>query len=292
MDINFHLGRNIKELRKKMNLSQKELAEGICSQAYISQIEKGEVSLSADYLFLIAHRLNTGIRYLLELSYFPRMDYIYEVINIIRTKTKNKQFKEVLEMIQTERKNPLFEKDIHNKQFLLWHEAICLYYLENSSVKALTLLDKAIDLTNIKDNFTERELEILLSKGIIFSEQKNFEEAIEVYHLCLKKLKNLPQMKDYKIHIRILYNLTKTLTDYNKLKIALEYVDQGIQACIKQESLYLLPELFFQKGRIHKSLLDYKNCINNMEKAKFLFEITNRTQYNDAIDEIILNIYN
>ena len=167
---------------------------------------------------MIAKRLNVDIKYLIDLAYLPRIDYVNEVINSIRTKTRDKQFKEVLELIKTEKKNPLFEEDIYNKQFLIWHEAICLNYLEKKADKALLLLDEAINLTKINDSFSEREIEILLSKGIIFSEQKNYEEAIEVYQVCLRNLKNLTQLNDFQIQIRILYNLTKTLIDYEKRK--------------------------------------------------------------------------
>ena len=37
------IGQRIRELRKSLKLSQEELAEGICTQAQISKIEKGDV---------------------------------------------------------------------------------------------------------------------------------------------------------------------------------------------------------------------------------------------------------
>jgi len=42
------LGKIIPELRKSLGLTQKQLAESICTQALISRIERGEVMPSAD----------------------------------------------------------------------------------------------------------------------------------------------------------------------------------------------------------------------------------------------------
>ena len=47
------VGKKIKELRKQIGLSQEELAEGICTQAQISKIEKGVVYPYATTLSLI-----------------------------------------------------------------------------------------------------------------------------------------------------------------------------------------------------------------------------------------------
>lgn len=42
----------IKTKRKELKLSQKTLAEGICTQTVISRIEKGEITPSVDIFFL------------------------------------------------------------------------------------------------------------------------------------------------------------------------------------------------------------------------------------------------
>nr|WP_079504869.1 helix-turn-helix transcriptional regulator [Mesobacillus jeotgali] len=44
-EFNFkNLGDTIHTIRVKLNVTQKELAKGICSQSQISKIEKGEIS--------------------------------------------------------------------------------------------------------------------------------------------------------------------------------------------------------------------------------------------------------
>ena len=47
----------IKTKRKELKLSQKALAEGICTQTIISRIEKGEITPSVDIFFKIIKKL-------------------------------------------------------------------------------------------------------------------------------------------------------------------------------------------------------------------------------------------
>ncbi|MGI6175448.1 MAG: helix-turn-helix transcriptional regulator [Christensenellales bacterium] len=56
-----HIGNIIKECRCKAGLSQKELAERICSPKYIYYIEKGERTPSTELLRLISDKLNTDL---------------------------------------------------------------------------------------------------------------------------------------------------------------------------------------------------------------------------------------
>lgn len=60
------MGRRIKELRKACGLTQQELAEGIITRSYISQIEKGLITPSYDTLNKLAPRLNCTVEGLLK----------------------------------------------------------------------------------------------------------------------------------------------------------------------------------------------------------------------------------
>jgi len=55
------VGQRIKELRKASKLTQQELAEGVVTRSYISQIEKGLIQPSYDTLEKLARRLNVTV---------------------------------------------------------------------------------------------------------------------------------------------------------------------------------------------------------------------------------------
>ncbi len=55
------IGNEIKRIRKQKKMTQKELCEGICSQAEISKIENGRNSPTIDLLQQIAKRLRVPL---------------------------------------------------------------------------------------------------------------------------------------------------------------------------------------------------------------------------------------
>ncbi|MDR4347203.1 hypothetical protein FOR87_29235, partial [Bacillus anthracis] len=75
------------------------------------------------------------------------------------------------------------EKNLNNfrmkedKQFLIWHEAIAIYRVNNLIKTALTLLNNAlkITVTNI-DFLTEREIDIMQTMAIFHAENKEYKE--------------------------------------------------------------------------------------------------------------------
>ncbi len=62
----FQFGTKVKTVRKHRNMSQTELADGLCSQALISRIEKTEVIPNALLLKSICNKLNVSVDWILE----------------------------------------------------------------------------------------------------------------------------------------------------------------------------------------------------------------------------------
>ena len=51
------LATRLKNRRKELKMSQRELAEGICKQGQISRLESGEFTPGADFLHALAKKL-------------------------------------------------------------------------------------------------------------------------------------------------------------------------------------------------------------------------------------------
>ncbi|OOR48761.1 DNA-binding protein, partial [Bacillus pseudomycoides] len=61
---------------------------------------------------------------------------------------------------------------------------------------------------------------------------------------------------------------------------AIKYSDMGIKLAININSLYLLGELYFEKGsNLLKLEHPQKDGLNDIKKALFIFELTERKQY-------------
>lgn len=205
------LGAKIKEMRKRFYISQYDLSTGICTQAYISKIEKGDVYPSADTLMKIADKLGISISLLLDISNIPRHEYIIDVITQIREAVYDRNYDLVKEIITSE-KNNKFVNDAKFRQFLTWHEAICFFYKDGNFNQAIKTLDNAIRLTSSKGKvYGEREVEILISKGNLYTDNNNYEMALKTYKSALSHLKNIPRLENIYIPVRLYYNLSRCL---------------------------------------------------------------------------------
>lgn len=269
------LGKIIKDLRQQIGLSQAELAEGICSQAQISKLETGDEYPYSNTLYEISKKLGVDMNYFFNKIDSPNVDYVDEVKTIIRKFIRNRDYLSISYILNKEKKSQLFQTTI-NKQFILWHEGICNYYLKKNKLLAIEQLLEAIDLTKTKDQFLrENEIEIYLSMAVIYDDEKEHGKAAEIYFEILSKIIQLPQLKNYDVNIRVLYGLSRVLVQIDRYDESIEYAKKGVNLCLNKESLYLLGELLFmvgyglsRKGKKKESMSYYKDSINifNLEK--------------------------
>lgn len=289
------IGEGIKQLRKFLGISQRELAKGICSQAQISKIENGNEIPSALILFLISKKLKVEMSFFFELSENPRLDYVKDVTDMISLAKRKRDYETIFELVKREKNNPLFISNLVYKQYILWHEGICTYYLEKNNIKALELLNQSLKITFTEESLLqEREVEILNSIAIIHKDNCEYEKAVNLYKKALNSLKYLPQVKDPLIKVKILYSLSKTFTDGGDFKQSLIYCDQGIEECRRAESFFLLGELHYQKGSNLYRLGHFKEGIEIINKSKNIFEIQGNYKFIDLVEEqkqLLVNSY-
>ncbi|MDA1673407.1 helix-turn-helix domain-containing protein, partial [Bacillus cereus] len=171
----YDLGITIKELRIKKNISQSELCHGICSQSQISKIEKGVIYPSSILLYQLSERLGIDPNNIFALTQNKKLKYIENVKCVMKDCIRQHQYKELYEIVTKEKNLNNFRMK-EDKQFLIWHEAIAIYRVNNSIKTALTLLNNAlkITVTNI-DFLTEREIDIMQTMAIFHVENKKGE---------------------------------------------------------------------------------------------------------------------
>ncbi|WP_415829919.1 helix-turn-helix domain-containing protein, partial [Bacillus wiedmannii] len=166
------LGNTIKELRIKKNISQSELCHGICSQSQISKIEKGVIYPSSILLYQLSERLGVDPNNIFALTQNKKLKYIENVKYVIKDCIRQHQYTELYEIVTKEKNLNNFQTK-EDKQFLLWHEAIAIYLVNNSIKSALTLLNNALKLTLTNIDFlSEREIDIMQTMAIFHAENK------------------------------------------------------------------------------------------------------------------------
>jgi transcriptional regulator with XRE-family HTH domain len=285
------IGEVVREIRKYLNISQTELSKGICTQALISKIEKGEVIPSAEILYYITKRLGITLDYFFDRMENPRFNYVQEFFYQIRKLIRERNYEEVSRLIKAERTNPIF-KNRENQQFLTWHEGICAYYLEHNVEKSLELLYAALNLAASAENYTEKEIEILNSIGIIYSEEGYYEEAIDLFKTAIEHMNSMAFVQDHTIYLRLYYNYAKLLTLRGDYISSLEYCEKGILLCLQHEYLYLFGELHYQKGENLLLLQKKEAALEFFQKSLKIFEIQQNSIFIEYVQKRLSEAFN
>ena len=274
------IGQRIRELRKSLKLSQEELAEGICTQAQISKIEKGDVYPYANTLYLISQKLGVDVNYFFEIGSTPRLDYVNEVARQLKLARKNLDYHEMVKIIKTEENNPLFTQNGKNLQLILWHKAICEDALNGDTNKAIELLQTAIDLTHTSDKvWTEREIEFLLSMGTIYFHDDQIEKALEIYKAAKDYLTQLAFISDHTLLPRLNYNIARVYTRQMNYEKSISICKQGIKFCIDKDNLFPIGELHYQISYNYEKLGKITKALPYLNKAIMIFELLELKTY-------------
>ncbi|WP_078596165.1 helix-turn-helix domain-containing protein [Evansella clarkii] len=272
--MDYTLGDRIRDLREHLNMSQRELCRDICTQGLISRIETNTATPTAPVLHQIAVRLGVDLNYFFDDISRDGLNYVKEVMNTIDKYIRDQEYEQVMEIVELEKDNPLFNKK-HLQQYLLWREGICVYYLHNDADHALELLDNAFNMGKSEKKFSEVEIDILASKAIIYSLIKKLDDAANIYRKIIRDVTSLRVVQNKRLVIRVLYNASRNAYDRHEYGEALDYINKALNTCIKEQQLYLLGHILFQKG---STLFRYdpaekETCIKLLEEALWVYEL-------------------
>lgn len=282
------LGKKLKSIRESLGMSQRQASKGICAQAYISKIENGDIHPSAEILRMLSERYNTDISFLLDISNTPRHDYIIEVFSQIREAVYQRDYALIKEIIDKEISNKQFSKPKH-MQFLIWHRGICAYYEDKDIEKALQFLEEALHLTlsPTKMYFSEREIEIMISKGNIYTDCQDYPAGLTIFKDALNHFRSLPNITNKYLPVRLFYNYARALRYSKEYTLSLKICDEGIQSTKINKLLYLRGDLYFQKGINYKALNDITQAIENFELAEMVYTIESNTSSLELAQEML-----
>ncbi|GAA0501190.1 helix-turn-helix domain-containing protein [Salinibacillus aidingensis] len=288
MLISGNIGEKIKDLREFYGISQKDLCKGICSQAYISRLEKGEINVSADLLFMLSRRLGIEVNFFFENYKSSRSEYVSVTMDEIRDAIQDRDYKHVDEIVELELSNPLFKDNLEGRQFLLWHKGICKYELGKSVERAMFYIDEALScsLTTNK-NYSQREIEILLTKAIILHNTKQYKSSKDIYLELLSALNKNIYITDEKIFVKSYYNFTRLLVDLKEFDEAIKNAKSGLRHAKKNELLFLQGDLYFQIGRCYELMNDYNAAQENYQLSSHCFYLSEHTELYDLSTEAL-----
>lgn len=266
-------GNLIKSKRKELGLTQIELSEGICTQALISRIEKGDIIPQDSILQQLGTRLQLDDKELNSLAYKTKYDNeMLEVKKEIRRALTRRDYEYIEKTLE---QNKLLINNINNENdqaFFTWVDASLqdkLYHQKDNALKIL----KKIPLFNL-DN--ELAIEILNAIGVIYYQWDDFKEALNVFQHAVNMIE---KDIDYMVQTKILFNYALTLEEFDEDKKALDYIIQAIDRLVVEDSMYLLGDLYHTKGYILRKLGHLQEAKKSNQLALSIFEIQNNNKF-------------
>ncbi|MCD8798117.1 helix-turn-helix domain-containing protein [Mammaliicoccus sciuri] len=278
------LGTTIKKKRSTLGLTQKQLAEGICTQSQISKIEKDEVVPLANLLYDISKRLNTSIDVLMgDMSINSNEITIQKQIHKLLLQ---RNYNEIAVFIKTiDKSNWSYQGEV----FLEWIEIII-----NIKLKSEIAINKLLSLYETNINFIDNELKanILNSIGIAYKQEKNYEQAKEYFLLAKSTLTQDAFNEDLKL--KILYNLSNILFELKEWKNLYENCLEAINFSYEFNSMIVLPELIYSKNysifnsSFSQDFIDFEE----LNIALYLSKKQNKTEVYNLLNNLLTNINN
>ncbi|OAT80952.1 hypothetical protein A6P54_13210 [Bacillus sp. MKU004] len=280
------LGKEISRLRKQNAMTQKELARDVCTQAALSQIERGQTTPALETIFFLSLKLNKPISHFLQYVLDDNVDYINETVLFIEELAFEQRFNDVHRLTHKELLTMESSGRTWFEQYLRWMNAISSYRLKRvdypSTVSLLKdLLKEEYTLLNHKGFL---RFKILNSLALIYGENNHLTSSLLYYNKALKgewkeampSLLRQPEI----YRLRILYNKAKTLYDMKKYDEALATVIQGINESRENENISMLGNFYYYQGQCYEQMNEDRPIIEEAYRnAEFIYGFLGKEKY-------------
>ncbi|WP_294744834.1 helix-turn-helix domain-containing protein [uncultured Exiguobacterium sp.] len=276
------IGLALRRLRKKHNLTQKDLANGICSQAEISKIESGTHSPTIELLYALSKRLQVPISAFLDPN--RQQDSLKTIDEDLLHRFRNQDFYSIYKESQK-----ILEQHDSSFEFVLLYKYY--YYLCSYRLQKIDYRTCIVELQNLSADYLTSHyspsmlIRIKSAIANLYSENKSYQHSINVYEEILKLNFDSDDLVTEKI--RITYNFSKILLDFSKYEQALQLINEAIEESLNFKDMSVLGQLYAQKGDCLEKLGATKEQIlGAYDKAYFLFELLSMNQYKKIISSI------
>ncbi len=255
------IGAVTKKYRQKLNMSQAELAKGICNPSHIAHIESGRRTLNAILLFQISEKLKIPLE-----KFFSPCSY--ELTKMMTGFTmmcsSDGNSSKIVEYINFIEGNLSFA----SKKDTLLIESLKIFIkaVETEQYKeGIEEIQKLLDAYTSHDSYIS-PIEFAVENGIYYLHylSGDVEYAYLKYRESYHKLHKVLTFENHNYIAKFFIQIAVISIEKGSYDMALRYLDEGIEFS-KTESVHsLLPELLYHKGEV----LFLKNKSEGMEQIK------------------------
>lgn len=271
-------GKLIKMLRKEKGIKQAALCDGLCTCANLSRIESGKQRIDK-YLFdSLMERLgedpNKYYADFLSMGEFVLNRKIEEVRELIMKGEYEKVYHEVDAW-----KDKDFFKSGFGLQFIMFALSVCRINKEGVEGDIMEYLLSAMDITR-KDFELDKVADYVLSRmeinlinliATVHFERGDKEKSVQILSDIIKNAESnyTDDFEKAKIHMLIMYNLSKYLGLLGRYDESVEVCNKAIRIGIRNNNMRLLPIIVYNKAWCLYYMGDKQRCESLLYEAYY-----------------------
>ena len=265
------LASRLKERRKALKLSQKELAEGVCKQGQISRIENGEYTPGSELLYALSRKLRVSMDYFFDEQVQDEKNELENFRLVAENFISQRDYSSLKYLYNLESKSSS-HLSLSDKMYLEWIQTLVLFYCENNKLEAVSKLEKLIKEKNIS------EINYLRFSNTLFNfyyDIDNLNQFNEIRDNLEKRVNNLiiHTIEELELSIKFNYNISRYLWLQNNVEDALNKISETIRICKRYRTNYLLADLYLLLGNASASFGNIDEVRDYYTKAKFLYNL-------------------
>ena len=265
------LATRLKNRRKELKMSQRELAEGICKQGQISRLENGEFTPGADFLYALSKKLKVSIDYFFNEQIIEEIDELSEFKKLAQTFITNRNY-ESLKYIYELESVKVHRLSLVNKFYMEWIKSLIDFYFYGQKEEAVARLEKVLSQLNVTDLTYLQVSNTLFNFYYDIKDLESFNEIREKLEYQVNQL-NLKTIEELNLSIKFNYNVCRYLWLQNNTEEAITKITDTIKQCKMYRTTYLLADLYVLMGNVSKNFSSKVAVKDYFETAYFLYKL-------------------
>lgn len=237
-------GALLKEYRKKKGLTQVQLAEGICEQATVSNIENKNMSPGINILSALCKKLNVEIS---DILVETEEDKIRKKLSKIQSLNAVSKYKESYEILQTVDQKKVSNSDLLNQ--ILFYQGLLDHLYAKKEDAALFYFNQVLEQTTETDI---HHLQAAANVAMIYLAKGELDFA-KVYVERTLKILNDTDFDNLMV-CAVYYNIATYYSKIENYEKAIQLCEKGIEYNKKHKSTHSLEYLLYEIAFCHKQL--------------------------------------
>lgn len=248
------LATRLKNKRKELKLSQKELAEGICEQGQISRMEQGKYSPGSELLFQLSKRLNVSMNYFFEDTEVSSLENIDKFRELAKKFLDQREY-ESLQYIYKLEKPKRSRLSVKDQLYLDWIDTLVQFHYLDQQTEAVEKLEKMLSSLKKSDFYYLQLGNTLANFYFEMGQEDNYQEFYKLLKENIQSL-SVQDLEQLELLIKFRYNYCRYLWLNEQTSAGIEEITDTIAICRKYDSSYRLADLYCLLGNISEEFAE------------------------------------